>query len=180
MKKLSKEKLAHRAAARRNNTLRKSMPLFASLLTEDGPMADWLTTPEEQNERIQRQRIEFEVYWARLGASDHDFKDRGDEYREILERYVSPELLTSLYAHYVKILFHHNPAFWADYWWGKLVEYAPQIAQARCPNKHSHDEYSRWNDHCPTCGKSLNYVPFGKEEDCRGVKQLLLQEAVAV
>jgi hypothetical protein len=110
-KTLTKAQLAHRAATKRNNRLRKSMPLFAPLLTEEGPMSSWLTTPEEQNERIQQQRKEFEAYWAHLGSAEHDFKDRGDEYREILERHISAELLTSLYAYFVRVLSNHNAAF---------------------------------------------------------------------
>lgn len=177
-KTLTKAQLAHRAATKRNNHLRKSMPLFAGLLTETGPMADWLTTADEQDQRIQKQRKEFEAYWARLGSGEHDFKDKGDEYREILERHVSAELLTSLYAYFVRVLSNHGAAFWADYWWGKLVEYVPQVAHERCPNKQMHDQVSRWNDHCPTCGKPLTFVPYDSHEDSHGVKQLRLQDAV--
>ena len=52
MAKLSDAQLAKRAATKRNNRLRKSMPLFANLLIEGAAMVNWFTSPEEQAERI--------------------------------------------------------------------------------------------------------------------------------
>jgi hypothetical protein len=171
MAKLTDDQLAKRAATKRNNRLRKSMPLFAPLLTEAGPMADWLTTPGVQKERIQQQHAEFKKTWERWEKGDAEFKARGDERRAILAKHIEAETLVGLDQHYIKLFANYEPAFWADYWWGKLVEHVPEIAQARCPNKHLHNEFSRSHDCCPTCSKPLSPAPV---PDGPVVKQLQL------
>lgn len=60
-RKLTEFRLAKRTATKGNNRLHKSMPLFADLLIEGGAMANWLTSPEEQGERIRRQYEEFKI-----------------------------------------------------------------------------------------------------------------------
>jgi hypothetical protein len=74
MAKLSDAQLAKRAATKRNNRLRKSMPLFADLLIEGGAMANWLTSPEKQGKRIRLQHEEFKNIWAKW-EEDGVFQD---------------------------------------------------------------------------------------------------------
>jgi hypothetical protein len=178
MTKLTDDQLAKRAATKRNNRLRASMPLFSSLLNEGGDMADWLTTPVVQKERIQRQHARFAEIWAGWEESDRLFKVRGDERRAEVAKRVDVETLSELDAHYEKLFAHHDPCYWADYWWGKLVKYAPDIAQAQCPNGRMHSEFSRWHDRCPTCDRPLEPAPATGQMDRLGVRQLMFQEAV--
>jgi len=180
MAKLSDAQLAKRAATKRNNRLRKSMPLFADLLIEGGAMANWLTSPEEQGERIRRQHEEFKKIWAKWEEDEKEFRLRGDERRVIIALHVDAETLAGLDQHYRKILGQYGPEYWADYWWGMLVQYVPQIAHKRCPNMNLHSEFSRWHESCPTCSKPLVPVPVSNKPDHCGAKQLLLQETIVV
>jgi len=159
MAKLSDDQLAKRAATKRNNRLRKSMPLFAPLLTEAGPMSDWLTTPNKQKERIHHQHEEFKKIWATWEKDEKEFRLRGDERRAIIATHVDAETLAGLDQHYIRILGLYGPEYWADYWWGKLVKYVPKEAQERCPNKRLHEGLGRWHECCPTCGKPLAPCP---------------------
>jgi len=179
-RKLTEFQLARRAATKRNNRLRKSMPLFADLLVEGGALADWLTSPEEQGQRIRRQHEEFQKIWARWEKGDEEFKARGDARRAIVAQHLDAEALAGLDQHYIKILGQYGPEYWADYWWGMLVQYVPQIAHKRCPNMNLHSEFSRWHESCPTCSKPLVPVPVSNKPDHCGTKQLLLQETIIV
>ena len=180
MAKLSDAQLAKRAATKRNNRLRKSMPLFADLLIEGGAMANWLTSPEEQGERIRRQHEEFKKIWAKWEEDEKDFRLRGNERRAIIAIHVDAETLAGLDQHYTKILGQYGPEYWADYWWGMLVQYVPQIAHKRCPNMNLHSKFSRWHECCPTCSKPLVPVPISNKPGHCSAKQLLLQKATIV
>jgi hypothetical protein len=180
MAKLSDAQLAKRAATKRNNRLRKSMPLFADLLIEGGAMANWLTSPEEQGKRIRRQHEEFKKIWAKWEEDEKDFRLRGNERRAIIAIHVDAETLAGLDQHYIKILGQYGPEYWADYWGRMLVQYVPQIAHKRCPNMNLHSEFSRWHESCPTCSKPLVPVPIINKPGHCSAKQLLLQKATIV
>ena len=180
MAKLSDAQLAKRAATKRNNRLRKSMPLFADLLIEGGAMANWLTSPEEQGERIRRQHEEFKKIWAKWEEDEKDFRLRGNERRAIIAIHVDAETLAGLDQFYIKILGQYGPEYWADYWWGMLVQYVPHIAHKRCPNMNLHSGFSRRHECCPTCSKPLVPVPISNKLGHCSAKQLLLQKATVV
>jgi hypothetical protein len=180
MAKLSDAQLAKRAATKRNNRLRKSMPLFADLLIEGGAMVNWLTSPEEQAERIRRQHEEFQKIWARWEKGDEEFKARGDARRAIVAQHLDAEALARLDQHYIKILGQYGPEYWADYWWGMLVQYVSQIAHKRCPNMNLHGKFSRWHKCCPTCNKPLAPASVSIKRGHCSAKQLPLRKAMVV
>lgn len=155
MTQLSLDQLARRAASKRNNRLRKELPLFAALLTENGPMADWLTSSTEQKDRITRQHDDARKFFIRMDMLESEFQRRGDERRAIVAQHVNSEFLAVLDEHFQKTFGHLGSHYWADYWWQKEVEFAPEEAQANCPNGHMLEEFSRWHRNCPTCGTAL-------------------------
>jgi len=178
MTQLTLDQLAKRAASKRNNRLRKEMPLFAALLTEAGPMASWLTSPAEQKERIKRQHHDARKIFERLDELDSQFKRRGDERRAIVAQHIDPVTLSILDAHYQKTFGHLGPHYWADYWWHKEVEFAPEEAKANCPNSHIHEGFSHRHRNCPTCGAPLaEYVVTPEVAAKTG--QLSLMEAIS-
>ena len=143
-------------------------------------MANWLTSPEEQAERIRLQHEEFKKIWARWEKGDQEFKARGDDRRAIVAQHVDSGTLAGLDQHYIKILGQYGPEYWADYWWGMLVQYVPQIAHKRCPNMNLHGKFSRWHKCCPTCNKPLAPVSVSIKPGPCSAKQLPLQEAMVV
>jgi hypothetical protein len=172
---LSLDQLARRAANRRNNRLRKELPLFAALMTADGPMVNWLTSPTEQKERIERQHNEARKMVERWEIFESEFKRRGDKRRAIVAQHVDPETLAALDAYYQKTCGHLGPQYWADYWWGKEVEFAPERAQANCPNGHMHKGFSSWHRNCPTCGVPLPAHLVTAEEAAKTGQLTLLE-----
>jgi len=174
MGKLTDDQLAQRAATKRNNRLRKSMPLFAELLTETGSMAGWLTTPDAQKDRIRRQHGEFQEHWKKLEQVYFGFKERGDRRRAIVAKHVDADTLDALDKYYQRLFGNLDSQYWADYWWEKLVKYVPAVAQKQCPNMKLHSSFSNWHEECPTCGKPL---PRPAAVVADGVKQLSLLEA---
>lgn len=88
------EARVRRAVSRRNNKTRRRYPLFdaCGLLEAEG----WLTTPQAEYERLQRQGEEASEYLARLEAGEAEFFERAAAYRAELAALISAEELAAL------------------------------------------------------------------------------------
>lgn len=116
------DQLAHRAAARRNNKLRREYPLLAQLLQEEGQLSTWLTTPEEQRARIERQHRQADEMLAHLDNLNEWFKRQALEIRSIVAQHVTPAQI----AEWEEYAYHTYPSgdavYLKEFWFAKLVE----------------------------------------------------------
>ena len=155
---LTLEQCARRAATRKNNKLKKTLPLLAE---------QWATTPEVEAERIVRQRAAAQEHLARLAQFTAEQRRIGEQRRLIAAKILAPEK----WQHHADLWKRTHPYaspethgfHLADWWWQALKGTAWAFAQ--CPNQARHSDPTWWEPHwhfllekfvdtveCPTCG----------------------------
>ena len=155
MTRLSLNQRAKRAAKMRNKRTHLELPLLDPVLEGAG----FLTTEDEQRERLEKQEQENDRYFARIDASGEIFLERASERRSIIADRVDAETLSLLDLGAAKSWLTGHPARMADYWWQRLKQYAPDVAQEKCHLKEMHNMYGRWHEFCPGCGLRLEKPP---------------------
>ena len=148
---LTKEQRAKRNASRKNNRLKSKYPLFADQLGEMG----WLTTPEDELQRITEAENRAKTHFAKMKQWDKEAYQLGVLRKNVLMGIVGSERVDELERLLKRRTPHVDGAYYADFWWQQIKRFAPTEVKARyCPNKHFHT----WEmyEECPTCGVRIN------------------------
>ena len=111
------QQIAKRAATKRNNRVKRELPLLAAT---DAIPAEFFTTQEEQQARIEKQRDQFEVWWEGLKELDQDFLRRAAAYREAISKLVTAGELAALDEQADRPWRKRNPTYLADFWHCRL------------------------------------------------------------
>lgn len=112
------QQIAKRAAKKRNNRVAKELPLLAATGTIP---QEYLTTPEQQEERILEQRKFAAICWDKIVEFDKELVRRAAAYREEVAKLVTAETLSQLDIEADKP-WRKQPAYLADFWHCKLRE----------------------------------------------------------
>jgi len=155
---LTLEQCARRAATRRNNQLKKTLPLLAE---------QWATTPEMEAERIAYQRAAAQDHLARMAEADRAQWHVGEERRAIAAEILAPEKWQFHEELWKRTYLYAKPETHgfdlANWWWQALK--GTTWAFEHCPNQARHGDPTWWQPHwhflreqfvdtieCPTCG----------------------------
>jgi hypothetical protein len=149
MKRLTLEERARRNATRKNNQSKKQYPLVPEQFAV-----------EAEAERLQRLEVSAAEGLARIKQFNLESAGHAAELRNAVREHVSADVLAQLDAKLEKLYGGrgaysagaYKGAEWADFWWQAVKQYAPDYAQANCPNSFMHSErmYQR-QGYCPTC-----------------------------
>ncbi len=155
---LTLQQCGQRAATRKNNRLKRTLPLLAD---------QWSTTPAAEVARITRQRAAAAAHLARLAEADRVRWHEGEERRAIATEILPPEK----WQHHADLWEKFHPcakpethgAHLADWWWHALK--GTPWASEHCPNRARHGDPAWWEPRwhflhesfvetlaCPTCG----------------------------
>jgi hypothetical protein len=155
---LTLQQCGQRAATRKNNRLKRTLPLLAD---------QWSTTPEAEVVRIAQQRAAAQAHLTRLAEADAQQWRVGEERRAIAAEVLPAEA----WQHYADLWKKTYPgatpetqgAQLADWWWQALR--STSWAFEHCPNQARHDDPAWWTPRwhflresfvetlaCPTCG----------------------------
>lgn len=142
------EKLAERAAKRKNKKIAERYPLFAD---------QFATTPEAEKQRILRQYAEAELYLDKLKRLSLEAWQRGEKYRDVAMTILPHDEFERIEQKWHRLFGNRVPewdgAYYSDFWWHAL--YGTNWAFENCPHKMHHDRPELWvadKDRCPTCG----------------------------
>lgn len=152
------EKVAARAAKRKNNKIAKRYPLFAD---------QFAVTAEAEKERILRQRERAEVWKGRMAERSRKKWDEGLRMREAARQELGEEAFQRREELWMRWFGNAEPRYdgyrLVDFWWQALRGTA--WAAENCPNKEKHGDPKWWEPHfnfllgryvetteCPTCG----------------------------
>ena len=155
---LTLQQCGQRAATRKNNRLKRTLPLLAD---------QWATTPAAEVERIIRQRAAAAAHLARLAEADRAQWCKGEELRVIAAEILPPEKWQYHADLWEKFHPRAKPeihgAHLADWWWQALK--GTSWAFEHCPNQARHSNPAWWKPRwhflyesfvetlaCPTCG----------------------------
>ena len=158
MSEMDIDKVAQRAAKRKNNKIAKRYPLFAE---------QFATTTEQEKERIIRQRARAEVASRRLKESSCVKWKQGVLLREIARRLLTAETFKEHDSIWEKFHKDRVPEYdghiLANFWFNALK--GTDWAAENCPNKNRHNDPDWWRPYfhnvyqkfmetteCPTCG----------------------------
>jgi hypothetical protein len=159
---------AARAAKKRNNRTRRALPLLDA---QSAIPADWLTTPDAQLIRIERQLAWNDGYWERFQQAERERAEEATRLREIARSLVSPEAYAELEQN-ARYFDGYSPVYALDYWHNALAKINPVY----CPHYATDHYVSRLSgdDHCPICGMRIelparqesaeNQMSFFKEQ----------------
>lgn len=146
-----------RAAKMRNKRTRRDLPLLDA---QNAIPADWLTTPEAQQDRLERQTIFNEEYFARIRDMDEFFRQKGERCRELCRNYLDVDGFAVLEAG-ARFIAQSPPVYAADYWGNKLAALDP----AFCPHaENDHIIFRVSGDKCPICGIAFQVDPPTEEK----------------
>jgi hypothetical protein len=142
------EAISKRAATRRNNKVKRALPLLAATGTIPG---EYLTDETRERARIERQRAEAGVHWERFLEAE---KERG----LLAERckYEIMELVTE--EEYKAIenrgthIFGRGPEYQLDFWRRELSRLDARF----CPHAKNEHGYFWDGETCPVCLKVVN------------------------
>jgi len=151
-------KIAERAAKRKNKKIAERYPLFPD---------HFATTAEAEKARILRQRIEADEWLAKLKRLSLEAWERGKQYREVAKRLLPRDEFERLDQKWSRLFGNRDPewdgALLSDFWFEAI--YGTEWAFEHCPNKRWHNNpvwyLPRWNfllgrwiktECCPTCG----------------------------
>ena len=81
MAEMTVAQVGQRRASKKNNRLRRDMPLFAEALQPGGTMADWLTTAERETRAVEEGRRRAADNLAALVAAKQERAEREAELR---------------------------------------------------------------------------------------------------
>jgi hypothetical protein len=152
---LNIEQRAKRAAARKNNKLKKSHPLFAE---------QFAVTVESQIVRLEKQEADNDKYFENMLNKEREKYERAMKMREVFKANVSAEIFAEQDARAYRIYGkrgkysqpEYSGAFYLDWWYSRMVEFVPSYAQANCPNASFHElEMYQAEGQCPTCKTRL-------------------------
>ena len=152
------EKVAARAAKRKNNKMAKRYPLFAELFA---------TTAETEKERILRQRERAEIWKNKMAELSRKKWKEGLWLKEIARENIPEHIFRKQEEFWEKTFENcdaeHDGHRLADYWWTALK--GTKWAEENCPNNGRHSDPSWWKPYfnfllekyvetmeCPTCG----------------------------
>jgi len=128
MPELSTEQRAKRRASRRNNALRRAMPLFAEELQPDGAMAGWLTSIEAEQtslEAIQRRTTKF---FDELRAADAKRSELETKLRNQAISNRTPDEIAFLDSR--RSIYPKDPSYGVEFW-KKVLSQRDWIEQER-------------------------------------------------
>jgi hypothetical protein len=171
MSEMDIDKVAQRAAKRKNNKIAKRYPLFAD---------QFATTPEAEKERILRQRARAEVAIHQSKERSWEKWKEGIRLREIARRLLSDDAFKeqdSLWQRFHKYRVpEYDGHILADFWFNALK--GTDWAIENCPNRNRHNDPDWWRPRfhnvyqkfvetteCPTCGMKKP-VEVGDEQVC--------------
>lgn len=139
---------AARAAKKRNNKTRRALPLLDA---QNAIPADWMTTPEVQLTRIERQLAWNDGYWERFQQAEQQRAADAARLREITREKVTPKAFEAL-EYEARFTAHLSPVYALDYWRRTLARLDPSY----CPHvERKHAWMNLTYDHCPICGIEL-------------------------
>lgn len=151
------DKLAQRAAKRKNNKIQKKYPLFANVFS---------TTPEEEKKRILRQREQAENHIEEMRKNSLKAWKRGEELKKIAQETLDLSVFQERENFWNRVYKNRVPEYdgadLADFWWSALK--GTPYAFEHCPNKQRHTDPRWWGPQwnylletfvetevCPTC-----------------------------
>jgi len=155
---LTLQQCGQRAATRKNNRLKRMLPLLAD---------QWSTTPEAEVARITQQRAAAEAHLERLAQTTCAQWHTGEE-RRAVAREILPVEAWQRYADlwektYPGATPETHGAHLSDWWWQALR--STPWAFEHCPNRERHGDPAWWAPRwhflresfvetlaCPTCG----------------------------
>jgi hypothetical protein len=152
---LNIQQRAKRAAARKNNKLAKSYPLFAE---------QFAVTTESQIVKLEKQEVDNDKYFENMLNKERERYERAMKMREVFKANVSAEIFAEQDARAQRIYGNrgkysqpeYSGAFYAAWWWQCIREFVPSYAQANCPNSQFHEwEIYQAKGECPTCKTRL-------------------------
>lgn len=136
--------IAKRAATKRNNKTKRELPLLAAM---DAIPNDWLTTPDEQQARIERQHAESAAKFQEMERDDDERAIQAARFKSIVQSLLSEDQFANVERSAQHIA--HLPAVYAlDYWRGVLAKIDPQY----CPHAQNGHAIFRDGRKCPICG----------------------------
>jgi hypothetical protein len=106
---------AKACATKRNNIIKKKYPLLLPAIQ------DWLTTPEEQQKRLDIEHAEADAYFARLDELTKKLERRAEDLRAQVAQWVDPAQLAELDA-YRNRTYPKTPDYSCDFWRSKLKQ----------------------------------------------------------
>jgi hypothetical protein len=152
---------AVRAANKRNRKTRASLPLLDA---QQAIPSDWLTTPDAQRVRLERQSVLNVDYFERLAQAEREETDEAARLHEIARHLVSPERFAEL-EYGMRYIADYPSVYALDYWHNALAKINPVY----CPHYPTDHYVSRilGDSHCPICNLTLASLPFrgGTEGD---------------
>lgn len=150
---LTIDQLAQRATKKRNNKLRKELPLLATALQPGGQLESWLTTEEAQKERIERQHQNFNEWWKQFENQQEENRMLAERMKAEVRELVDDEERFGVLVRGMRHIEHCGAEYHLDYWHRVLARLDPKY----CPHYQNGHQVSRalGHDTCPVCGASL-------------------------
>lgn len=112
MPQLTIEQLAARAAKKRNNRMRRELPLLAAM---DAIPGDWLTTEDAQKARIERQRANFKDWWTAFEEAEKQRALLAERCKAECHELASEEQFEEMVRD-ARHTQHLSPVYALDYW----------------------------------------------------------------
>lgn len=114
MPELTIEQRARRRTARKNNALRRAMPLFAEALHPDGAMSDWLTTHAVECAAVARQQASAVAHLAAIAAATAGRRAQEDALRREATSARAPAEVAFLDAR--RRIYPDDPSYGIEFW----------------------------------------------------------------
>lgn len=147
------------AANRRNNRTKRELPLLAA---QDAIPGDMLTSVDAQLERLERQTVANEAYFARLKQFDIECAAEAERLREFCRAYLDRDGFAALEsrARYTERL---GAVYRLDFWSREASRLEPGL----CP--HAKDDHAicqaLGHDKCPICGSTVRLMADEEPRD---------------
>lgn len=151
--KLTIDQLAQRATKKRNNRLRKELPLLAPALQPGGQLESWLTNEEMQKARIERQHQEAEAWWEQFKKDEAERRYLAERIKAEVRELVDDEERFEELVLGMRHIEHCGPEYHLDYWRRQLARLDPKY----CVHFKNGHQVSRALGHsiCPVCLANL-------------------------
>lgn len=110
----SLEQSARRRTARKNNALRRAMPLYADALHPDGAMSDWLTTFDAECAAVARHQQAAAAHLAAIAAATAERKAQEAALRQAAISARTPADVAFLDAR--RRIYPDDPSYGIEFW----------------------------------------------------------------